>query len=107
LSRLAGETVGSPYAIGQNTVANSNYTITYVGANLAITQASTNTSLTLSAASVRYMDNLTMTAVVKPVNTVTPLTGTIEFKWSCNVWYCTGSPNSTTDGSVQAMLLRR
>jgi hypothetical protein len=24
-----GETVGSPYAIGQNTVANSNYTITY------------------------------------------------------------------------------
>jgi hypothetical protein len=31
LSRLAGETVvGSPYAIGQNTVANSNYTITYV-----------------------------------------------------------------------------
>jgi hypothetical protein len=26
------------------------------------------------------MDNLTMTAVVKPVNTVTPLTGTIEFK---------------------------
>jgi hypothetical protein len=38
-----GETVGSPYAIGQNTVANSNYTITYE-ANLAITQASTNTT---------------------------------------------------------------
>ena len=38
LSRVAGETVaGSPYAIQQNTVANPNYTITYVGANLTIT----------------------------------------------------------------------
>jgi hypothetical protein len=31
LSRLAGETVVGGPAIGQNTVANSNYTITYVG----------------------------------------------------------------------------
>ena len=37
LSRAAGETVaGSPYAINQGTVANSNYTITYTGATLTI-----------------------------------------------------------------------
>ncbi len=41
LSRAAGETVlGSPYAIAQNTIANSNYAITYVGANLSITPLS-------------------------------------------------------------------
>ncbi len=110
LSRLAGETVvGSPYAIGQNTVANSNYTITYVGANLAITQASTTNSLTLSAESVRYMDNLTMTAVVKPLNTATPLTGTIEFKIG-TVAYGTATVvpiPGATDGSVQAMLIKQ
>jgi hypothetical protein len=39
LSRLAGENVGS-YAIGQGTVANSNYTIGYTGANLNITPLS-------------------------------------------------------------------
>ena len=39
LSRAAGETVlGSPYAIGQNDLANSNYAITYTGANLTIGQ---------------------------------------------------------------------
>ena len=39
LSRAAGETVGS-YAIGQGTLAaNANYTISYSGANLAITPA--------------------------------------------------------------------
>ena len=37
LTRLAGEDVGT-YAIGQGTLANSNYTITYVGADLTITQ---------------------------------------------------------------------
>ena len=37
LVRAAGETVvGGPYAISQGTVANSNYTINYVGANFAI-----------------------------------------------------------------------
>jgi hypothetical protein len=72
---LAGETVvGSPYAIGQNTVANSNYTITYVRGELSNHSSQHQPHLLLSAASVRYMDNLTMTAVVKPVNTVTPLT---------------------------------
>lgn len=37
LAREAGENVGT-YAINQNTLANSNYTITYVGADLTITK---------------------------------------------------------------------
>jgi len=44
LTRVAGENIGS-YAINQGSVANSNYTITYVGANLTITPA----SLTITA----------------------------------------------------------
>jgi hypothetical protein len=38
LSRAPGEAVGI-YPIGQNTIANSNYSITYVGANLTISLA--------------------------------------------------------------------
>jgi len=37
LDRVSGESVNT-YAIGQGTLANSNYTITYVGADLTITQ---------------------------------------------------------------------
>ncbi|POY34647.1 hypothetical protein C3K47_19215, partial [Solitalea longa] len=37
LSREAGENVGSTYAISQGSLANSNYTITYTGADFAIT----------------------------------------------------------------------
>ena len=37
LDRVGGESVNT-YAIGQGTLANSNYTITYVGADLTITQ---------------------------------------------------------------------
>ena len=45
LTRVAGETVGT-YAIGQGTLAlNSNYTLSYVGANLTITPA----ALTITA----------------------------------------------------------
>jgi hypothetical protein len=85
-----GETVVGGPAIGQNTVANSNYTITYVGGEPC---HSGNQYLTYRyAASVRYMDNLTMTAVVKPVNTVTPLTGSIEFKIGAVMYeFSTGS----------------
>ena len=37
LSRVSGESVGT-YAIGQGTLANSNYNITYASANLSVTQ---------------------------------------------------------------------
>ena len=59
----------------------NNYSISYVvNTNGVITLASTTTNLITSAASVRYMDYLTMTAQIKPLNTATPLTGTVQFK---------------------------
>jgi hypothetical protein len=44
LTRVSGETVGT-YAIGQGTLANANYDITYVGSNFTITKA----TLTITA----------------------------------------------------------
>jgi hypothetical protein len=51
LSRATGETVGA-YAIGQGTLANSNYNITYVGADLSITQRPI--TVTAAAATKQY-----------------------------------------------------
>jgi filamentous hemagglutinin family protein len=61
LSRAAGQNVGS-YAINQNTLANPNYNITFIGNNLSITQRSI--SIAVNAASKIYgnADNLTVTA---------------------------------------------
>src|SRR6185295_11336841 len=53
LSRMAGENVGS-YAINQNSVANSNYTISYTGADLTI--GSLAVSVTADAKSKTYGD---------------------------------------------------
>jgi hypothetical protein len=51
LTRVAGETVGS-YAINQNTLAlSSNYTLTYVGANLTINPVPVAKTVTASAGS--------------------------------------------------------
>ncbi|MGJ1286463.1 MBG domain-containing protein [Sphingobacterium spiritivorum] len=52
LKRATGENVGT-YAISNNDLAASNYTITYVGANLTITKA-TISGITLSDASFTY-----------------------------------------------------
>ncbi|QQT25174.1 MBG domain-containing protein [Sphingobacterium spiritivorum] len=52
LKRAAGENVGT-YAISNNDLTASNYTITYTGANLTITKA-TVTGITLSDASFTY-----------------------------------------------------
>ncbi|MEN9907616.1 MAG: hypothetical protein RLZZ540_757, partial [Bacteroidota bacterium] len=123
LIRATGENVAS-YAISQgalsirnNTAPNasaiSNYNVAFTGANFTITQASTITTLTLSAESVRYMDNLTYTAVIKPLNTATPLTGSVKFdvkvgtniiaSYTANVVPIPGS----VDGSVQAMVINQ
>src|SRR6185436_19783531 len=56
LTRLAGETVpGSPYAISQGSVANSNYNISYTGADLNITALAV--SVTADAKTKTYGDN--------------------------------------------------
>ncbi|MEJ8843702.1 glycosyl hydrolase [Lacibacter sp. H375] len=44
-----------------------------------INKAGTTTTLITSAATVRYMDPLTMTAKIKPANTAGALTGTVQF----------------------------
>lgn len=47
LTRAPGETVGT-YAIGQGTLANSNYAITFVGADFTITQRNIHPSVTMA-----------------------------------------------------------
>ena len=58
----------------------SNYNVTLTNStNGVINLASTTNTLITSAESVRYMDNLTMTAQIKPLNTGSALTGTVTF----------------------------
>ncbi|MFA1771323.1 YDG domain-containing protein [Rufibacter glacialis] len=74
-----------------------------------ITKASTTTTLVTSAGQVRFMDNLTMTAKITPLNTGSALTGSVEFKIG-SVIYGTVAvvpvPGSS-DGSVQATLIKQ
>ncbi len=59
LARAAGESVsGGPYAINQGSLANSNYAITLIPANLTITPASL--TVTASAQSKTYGDTLAL-----------------------------------------------
>ncbi|MEQ1643361.1 MAG: FG-GAP-like repeat-containing protein, partial [Pyrinomonadaceae bacterium] len=104
LSRVPGETVaGSPYAITQGTVNNANnpnYSITYVGANLTITPASTTTTVTaLPVGSSIFGQSVTFTATVAVVlpGAGTP-TGTVSFNIDGNI-YCANTP---INGSFQA-----
>ena len=80
LTRVAGENVGT-YAITQGTLTlGSNYYLTYVGANLTITQASTSTGLTSSLNPSILGQSVTFTATVSVVSpgAGTP-TGTVTF----------------------------
>ncbi len=60
LTRIAGENVGN-YAIGQGTVANSNYNINYVPANFAITPK--NLTVINSVVTTKTYDALTTAAI--------------------------------------------
>ncbi len=88
----------------------NNYSISYVqNFTGVINPASTTTTLITSAGVVRYMDNLTMTAQIKPLNTGSALTGTVEFKIG-TVSYGTATVvpiPGATDGSVQAMMIKQ
>ncbi len=81
LTRVAGENVGS-YAINQGTVNNSNYTITYTGANLTITPLSV--TVTAAAKSKTYGNvDPALTYVTSPaVGTVLANGQTIGFTGS-------------------------
>ncbi|MBY0477471.1 MAG: T9SS type A sorting domain-containing protein, partial [Chitinophagaceae bacterium] len=88
----------------------NNYSISYVqNFTGVINLASTTTTLTTSAGVVRFMDYLTMTATIKPLNTGTPLTGTVEFKiGTVSYGSATVVPiPGATDGSVQAMMIKQ
>ena len=63
LNRDLGETVGA-YAIRQNTVANTNYAITYVGANLTITPAPVVSSVVVTVSPTQYSDKVSFTATI-------------------------------------------
>ena len=100
-------------SISGTSSGNYNLVNTTVTTDADITLASTNLTLTLSGYQVRYMDNLTYSAVVKPLNTATPLIGQVKFDvksgsiilatYSANVVPIPGS----VDGSVQAMLINQ
>jgi hypothetical protein len=89
----------------------------YVGSSdsdsFIINKAATALTLTLSGYQVRYMDNLTYTAVVKPENNGNALTGSVIFNvmqgstvitsYTANVVPIPGS----LDGSVQAMVINQ
>jgi hypothetical protein len=97
------------YIITPQGLTSTNYNIRFVNGNLDITKASTESTLILSAPTLRYMDKLTMTAVIVPSNTATPLNGTVEFKIG-SVVYGTAAVvpvPGAKDGSVQAMLIKQ
>jgi hypothetical protein len=102
LSRMAGENVGT-YAIQQGTLtAGTNYTITYVGANLTVTQASSAAVVTSTPNPSVFGQSVSFTATVTdttPGSTGMP-TGNVQF-------YIDGvlSGTSTLNGSGQASLM--
>ena len=117
-SGVASTTLPLTQVPGSYTVATSFTTdASYIGSSdsdlFTINQATTALTLTLSGYQVRFMDNLTYTAVVKPENNGNALTGSVTFKvmqgltvitsYIANVVPIPGSP----DGSVQAMVINQ
>ena len=104
LTRTSGETVGgSPYAILQGSLAlNPNYVLTYIGANLTITQATTSVVVTSGANPSTLNATLTFTATVadtSPSSTGTP-TGTVKFY---GTYYGTNSPVLLGSGTLSVV----
>jgi hypothetical protein len=101
LTRAAGENAGT-YAIQQGSLtAGTNYLLTYVGANLVITQATSSTTITASPNPSQLGQSVTFAATVadsSPGSTGTP-TGTVTFKDGA-----TTSGTGTLNGSGQATL---
>ena len=78
-------------------------------ATLTVSAGPTTTTLITSAASVRYMDNLTMTAQITPQFNGSPVTGSVEF-FIGTTSYGTApvvSIPGSVNGSVQAMMIKQ
>ncbi|MFV5693792.1 YDG domain-containing protein, partial [Flavobacterium sp. LT1R49] len=95
-------------SISGTDAANYNLLNTTATTTANITQAPTTLTLTLSGYQVRYMDNLTYTAVIKPLNTATPLTGFVTFVIGTVNYTAIVVPiPGSLDGSVQAMVINQ
>ncbi|SDJ97985.1 Por secretion system C-terminal sorting domain-containing protein, partial [Flavobacterium glycines] len=95
------------YSASANFVETANYLASNKVQGFTILAASTTTTLTLSAPSVRYMDNVTLTAIIKPANTASALTGNVNFViGTTNYGSAAVVPvPGAVDGSVQAMIV--
>ncbi|QNA43363.1 YDG domain-containing protein [Lacibacter sediminis] len=100
--------------IGGTDAANYNLVNTTATTSATILLASTTTTLITSAPSVRYMDNLTMTARVTPLNTGSSLTGSVHFWIGATLASATDYGSATVvpipgspDGSVEATLIKQ
>ncbi|RXK61634.1 T9SS type A sorting domain-containing protein [Lacibacter luteus] len=95
-------------AISGNDAGNYTLLNSSASTNATINKAGTTTTLITSAATVQYMDPLTMTAKIKPANTAQALTGTVQFSIG-GVNY--GSPVTVVpvpgdaEGMVQATMM--
>ncbi|MDP3915406.1 MAG: MBG domain-containing protein, partial [Bacteroidota bacterium] len=96
------------YPITVNLGTNPNYDLTKTDETLTVNQATTTTTLTLSGYQVRYVDNLTYTAKITPLNTATSLTGSVNFVIGSVTYNAVVVPiPGATDGSVQAMVINQ
>ncbi len=79
LSRVVGENVGS-YAIHQNTLtAGGNYDLTFIEANLVISQATTTATASSDGSNPPFGSAVTFTATIAPQYAGIP-TGTVQFQ---------------------------
>ncbi|ALI97708.1 Ig-like domain repeat protein [Rufibacter tibetensis] len=97
------------YSATASYAATANYQASVDTKPYTISKATTTTNLIISAGTVRFMDKLTMTAQITPLNTANALTGSVEFKIG-TVSYGTVAVvpvPGATDGTVQATLIKQ
>jgi filamentous hemagglutinin family protein len=92
LSRLAGETVGT-YAIGQGTLANSNYTVSYIPADFTITAAAL-------ALAIKASDKTRLYGAANPTFTGTIASGSLQNGDTLDSIGLTFSTDATSSSNV-------
>ena len=108
-SSTTAPTLAGTYNAAASYPGDANHNASSDSEDFTINKATTTTTLTLSGYQVRFMDQITFTAVIKPLNKATALTGKVVFKIGDIVYGpATGVAvvqiPGATDGSVQAML---
>jgi len=107
-SSATAPTAAGTYTASASYSGDANHNGSSDSQNFTITPASTETTVMASAGQIRYMDSITLTAKIVPLNMASPITGTVEFKIG-DVTYATSVPvvpiPDDPYGSVQAMLI--